>query len=200
MFNKKIIFLIIVVIIAGAGVLGYRDYQKNKAENPGGQTTGIDTNDWLTYRNEEYGFELKYPGDWEVSGGYKQENNYNIVAVKGFFLNEDGSKDGSVIKVSGYFSENNQDIKNWLEKNFPINLDVSVLHGIYNIKVAMQDAVYRVITSNVSGGYFNDITFQKGKNIYYIEVISRVLSKDKENSEKHEVYINGIVNSIKFIN
>jgi len=29
----------------------------------------IDTSNWKTYRNEEYGFEVKYPGDWEVDSG-----------------------------------------------------------------------------------------------------------------------------------
>ena len=31
------------------------------------QSKEIDTSDWLTYRSEEYGFEVKYPFDWAAS-------------------------------------------------------------------------------------------------------------------------------------
>ena len=94
MFNKKIIFSVIVVIIAGAGVLGYLEYKKNRVENPGGQTTGINTSDWLTYRNEEYGFELKYPGDWEVDSRSREKEFIKAITFHCLTINQ---KTGNLI-------------------------------------------------------------------------------------------------------
>jgi len=40
---------------------------------------GIDTSDWLTYRNEEYGLEFKYPNSWLVSlDGNSAIHSYSI--------------------------------------------------------------------------------------------------------------------------
>jgi len=67
--NRNKLFLILgaiaILILVGGGIFIYQ-YKipnvniKNQSE----------TADWKTYKNDEYGFEFKYPQDWEVDGAY----------------------------------------------------------------------------------------------------------------------------------
>ena len=75
--SKKIIISVVAVVILaliGGGAVWYFK-QSNKPVNPPvtendpGQnasttTENVDTSNWLTYRNEEYGFEFRYPKDF----------------------------------------------------------------------------------------------------------------------------------------
>jgi hypothetical protein len=87
--NKKTIILILVLVIAvGAGVLWYADnYVKklvinnngNGDKTNGDKTEEIDTSGWQTYRNEEYGFEVKYPEDFDME--LPPENSSTIIEI-----------------------------------------------------------------------------------------------------------------------
>ncbi|MDP3899678.1 MAG: hypothetical protein Q8Q23_01210 [bacterium] len=107
--NKKyIIVLIIILVLLGLG--GWYLYSKNQPVVDNGAETGgdnvvvenrdrevkeldlgeleLDTSDWLTYRNEEYGFEVKYPGGIQPSI-YEHSHRPSITFKQGDENNSD---------------------------------------------------------------------------------------------------------------
>jgi len=62
---KYILIVIILATIVGGGILAWQYWwvPKEKGKTPE-KITQDETADWKTYRNEDYGFAMKYPKDW----------------------------------------------------------------------------------------------------------------------------------------
>ena len=61
-FALPIVILIVVVLIVAGGV-GYYIYKTSQEQK---EQVVDETADWKVYRNEEYGYEIKYPQDWKT--------------------------------------------------------------------------------------------------------------------------------------
>ncbi len=102
--NRKILVLSIpIALLFLGGWFVFRQYERvsegenfpkgmeTLSENPENTTppvSKIDTSNWKTYRNEEYGFEVKYPEGWEMRK--EEEKNKSV----NFLFGEKGKKYG----------------------------------------------------------------------------------------------------------
>lgn len=74
--NKKIITILIILALLGVAVFAYVSNSNDKDmptlvemqeyEELAFPNNALDTSDWQVYRNDKFGFEVRYPRDWEV--------------------------------------------------------------------------------------------------------------------------------------
>ena len=95
MFNQKgfskVAIIIIVLILIGGAYFVFSKKDKNiptqDTENKSSQSSqsiggGLSISDWKTYKNDEYGFELKYPSVWTLRDGNK---DYKSTGLNNFY-------------------------------------------------------------------------------------------------------------------
>jgi len=143
--NKNILLIIGLLILISLGViLGLRLSLKQKpqptppqsvqapaisqpTQAPQQKQEPIDTSNWKTYRNEEYGFEVRYPTNWEV-----EESNLFVYEDKYMPSIEFGEKVRNYIRkrVNIVIYKNFKDLPD--SNNFP-NLSswLSTHHSLY---------------------------------------------------------------------
>ncbi|OGB74316.1 hypothetical protein A2V68_00985 [candidate division Kazan bacterium RBG_13_50_9] len=88
MFERTISIVIILALVLGAGSLIYWYFVPAV---PISKSTSDETADWKIYRNEEYGYEMRYPEGWiaKHSSGYNDE--FGIYYESNSFEGPDGS-------------------------------------------------------------------------------------------------------------
>jgi len=98
--------------------------QEDLPSEASAQEEEIDTSTWKTYRNEEYGFEFKYPEDW-VKFEYQDKLNNLIVSMENKEFKYPYGSDGD-IRFFVRIYKSDFDFKEWFEKEG--------LYGDNNIK------------------------------------------------------------------
>lgn len=92
--KTRIVSIIIILLVVFAGAIFWvRNYRKAdapvkieeeaKQEGNEQQKQKIDTSNWKTYRNEEFGFEMKYPEDWIIDTKRSNKNKIVFSPIKG---------------------------------------------------------------------------------------------------------------------
>ena len=117
-FKPEIKLLVIVsvvaVMIAVGGILLLQGVVRNQVSHTpadqqsqqqtiDNQQPSIDTSDWQTYRNAEYGFEVKYPEDWSVVDNQIMPASYTERCEK--FKEEGGHDNCMILAVGGAVGE-----------------------------------------------------------------------------------------------
>jgi len=139
---KFIAIVIVLAILVGGGILGYMKVFKREmislSEFPEikklekiiepEKAIEDETADWKSYRNEEYGFEIKYPKEWSVSETPKEVLTYPNSLSENMFCHyrEECIKKGArlsecyvcPILLSVYQNLANLSLKEFFEKRY----------------------------------------------------------------------------------
>ena len=114
----------------------------------------IDTGNWKVYRNEEYGFEIKYPENWAEKQSHWLQSGEMLPYVMFFDLN---NQSYLIIEISNHKYKDN------------INkLDVNLLDNIYIDGIKTYLAYREVNLNNIYYKYYLKISNNKFLKIYFV--------------------------------
>lgn len=167
----------------------------NQSPSPSPSPTEIDTSDWKTYRNEEFGFELKYPKEW-YSIWENTFSNENIGAPLELSL------DGIIVAINVYDNVNKKSLSEWVKDN-TIKRKIKVisseeidLDGNKYIRTVLgPDGKFNFSDGrSIDSGYYIDTYILYDNKIYSVGAYTYTL----ESFDKFKKYYDLIVKNLNF--
>ncbi|MDP3990886.1 MAG: hypothetical protein Q8P63_01150 [Candidatus Nealsonbacteria bacterium] len=175
---KVLITVVVLIILIGGGFFAWQYFGVPEEEVKG------ETADWQTYRNEEHGFEVKYPKDWEI---FLAESS--IVSVVDFVPQGFKAQTGLLFgpfRISARHEDlsqhlesfNSRDIKEVFVNNIPVK-EVkgfyyrATFHSIY-IENPHVDGFMEIVDDSYNYEEAGKITNQEAENLR--KVFNQMLS------------------------
>lgn len=203
-------FILFAVLIGGViAVLAFGNWGLSEPQSTIRNLKTIDTSDWKTYVNEQYGFSFKYPKDWEIK--VKSENQwltFDVIPAGWRIKNPSSLYKGwsgwGTFSVYRHPTPTDLSLADWIEQNvekiedLPIKLrKINIINADESFEI--QNLPAKTICVKNNDRYVYQIVFSQdgwwegGRDEYGKEWVSQNAGRTF-----YEVLINKIIPTFKF--